>query len=366
MVQNLKFAFAFIFAITISIAAYGQPLRPPELPTPDSGTATESIQPGGAEPGYLGLLADDRQENSAGARVKDIMPDSPAAQAGLKTDDLLTSANGRPIHSMDDMIAVLQPLPAGAKVTFEIQRQGQPQTVSVTLGQRPPPDQRKFQQFGRLPDAPPDDSAVGSSSIGQSSQMPQRNFGPQPGTTSAPPPLLGVRTNNVTEQDRARLGLSSTAGAHVIARTRGSAAEKANIPLDAVIVGVNGDAVNSSTDLSALLARVGAGRSVELTYIYNGKTVRTSATLGAMPAGSPMPQGNAWPPSGATPAPPLPGDIAREQNPGSPTGSPTPPQQPTYRVSQPTDAQRIEMLERRVHELEQRIKELEDRSARGT
>jgi hypothetical protein len=199
---------------------------------------------------------------------------------------------------------------------------------------------------------------------------PQRNFGPQGGMPSAPPaPLLGVRTVDVTGQDRARLGLPSAAGAHVIARTRGSAAEKANIPLDAVIVGVNGESVGSPADLSALLARVGAGGTVQLTYFYDHKNVNAKVTLGTMPLGSPMPQGSAWssggmspPGMGASPSGTMPSDIGRMQNPAEPL--PMPPQS-SYPVAPPTDAQRIEQLERRMHELEQRVKELEDRSARG-
>ena len=376
----------FLVALLIASIAAAQPLRPPDLPSPSAqpeaippGQAGAADQAGGNEPGYLGLIADDQQEHNAGARLKEVIPDGPAAQAGLQQDDLLTSVNGKPIHSLDDMASVLQQLPAGAKVTFEIQRDGKSQTAVVTLGKRPSADQRKFQNFGRqpgghadqsLPDQPLEQPSLDQPPLGSTmdSRSPSaaRLYGPSASGVAPPPPLLGIRTNNVTDQDRARLGLSSTAGAHVIARTRGSAAEKANIPLDAIIVSVNGQAVGSPNDLSALLAQAGAGSTIELTYLYNRQPTTARVTLGAMPAGSPISPAGGWPPAGGGDPDSLSRDLARPQyrgmpmNPGRANIAPTPGDQ-----AQPAgDAERIEMLERRVRELEQRVKELEERAQR--
>ena len=376
----------FLVALLIASIAAAQPFRPPDLPAPSTqpeaippGQAGAGDQAGGNEPGYLGLIADDKQEHNAGARLKEVIPDGPAAQAGLQQDDLLTSVNGKPIHSLDDMASVLQQLPAGAKVTFEIQRDGKSQTAVVTLGKRPSADQRKFQNFGRqpggqgdqsMPDQPLEQPSIDQPPLGSTmdSRSPSaaRLYGPSPSGV-APPPLLGIRTNNVTDQDRARLGLSSTAGAHVIARTRGSAAEKANIPLDAIIVSVNGQAVGSPNDLSALLAQAGAGSTIELTYLYNRQPTTARVTLGAMPTGSQMPPANSWPPASGGDPDSLSRDLARPQyrgmpmNPGRATTSPP---MPGDQAQPAGDAERIEMLERRVRELEQRVKELEDKLQR--
>jgi membrane-associated protease RseP (regulator of RpoE activity) len=303
----------------------------------------------------------------------------------LQHDDLLTSVNGKPIHSLDDMASVLQQLPAGAKVTFEVQRDGKSQTAVVTLGKRPSADQRKFQNFGRQPSGQADqlapDQQFGQPSIDQPplgstmdmrSPMPTRSYGPS-ASGIAPPPLLGVRTNNVTEQDRARLGLSSTSGAHVIARTRGSAAEKANIPLDAVIVAVNGQAVSSPNDLSALLAQADGGSTIELTYLYNRQPTTARVTLSTLPQAGPMSTAGGWPPAGGADTGSFSRDMARPQyrgmpmNPGGTTNSAGPmssPPMPGDQTHPPGDAERIEMLERRVRELEQRVKVLEDRAQR--
>lgn len=357
-----------------SSAAHAQPMRPPELPTP-------SPQQAGAEPGYLGMVADDRQENGRGVRVKDVDPDSPAAKAGLQTEDLITAINGQPIHSDDDLGNLLRPLQPGTKVTFQIDRQGKSQNVEATLTRRPPPEQRRYQNFGRLPEAPadqPGQTPAGQSSpqqlpAGQSSMpsqlspsggMPSPSIGPG----FLPRPQLGVRTMPVTEQDRIRLGLPSVAGAHVIDRTPGSPAEKANVPADSVITAVNGTPVSSPSDLSALLARAGAGAEIELTYFYNGNSARTKATLGFSGASRDIGRAGSM---AAGPTNPPTANAPSNWPPSVPFPTSTPPRQtsalpPQNRAqSSAADAQRIDALERRIQQLEQKVQDLESRQPHG-
>jgi serine protease Do len=336
--------------------AHAQPMRMPDA----------SAAPAGAEPGYLGMIGDDRQENGRGVRVQDVDPDSPAAKAGLRADDLITAINGQPIHSDEDLGKILQPLSAGSKVTFQIQRQNQTQNIEVTLERRPAPEQRRYQSFGRLPNGPldetnqpvaaspstPPQTLPGQSSSPNRFSAPNAMLAPTLSSGSLPRPLLGVRTMPVTDQDRVRLRLPSVAGAHVMDRTPGSPAEKANIPADSVITALNGSPVTTPTDLSALLARAGAGSEVEVTYFYNGNSASTKVTLG-FPGASrdisrPNPSNSAANPSGQSNWPP---------------SVPMPTNNPSARG---TDAQRIEALERRIQQLEQKVNDLESRQQHGT
>jgi PDZ domain len=373
-------AILFTLPLCWPTVAQAQPMRSPEL------SALETVQPG-VEPGYLGMVADDRSENGRGVRVKDVDPDSPAAKAGLQPDDLITAINGQAIQSDEAFGGLLRPLQAGAKVDFKIDRQGTAQNIEVTLGRRPPPDQRRFQNFGRLPEAPadqPGDAAAAQSSPGRYSSEPSMPTPPQPSATpssaaqmpppslgpgSLPRPLLGVRTLAVTQQDQMRLGLPSAAGAHVLGRNPGSPAEKANIPLDSVITALNGAPVATPNDLTAMLARAGAGSEVELTYYYNGAPTQTKVTLGFPGASRDLGRG---PPQGTTQSSLPPSNSASNWPPPNPmplgnqsrSMGAMPPQSATQ--SSPADTQRIEALERRVQQLEQRIQELENRPQRGT
>jgi hypothetical protein len=335
------------------------------------------------------MVADDRDENGHGVRVKDVDPDSPAAKAGLQAEDLITAVNGQPVQSGESLGATLHSLQAGAKVDFKIDRQGTAQNIAVTLGRRPPPDQRRFQNFGRLPAAPADqssDAAAQQSSPGRYSSMPTPPQlsasassvpqsppvampAPSLGLGSLPRPLLGVRTLAVTQQDQMRLGLPSTAGAHVLGRNPGSPAEKANIPLDSVITALNGMPVATPNDLTAMLARAGAGSEVELTYYYNSAPTQTKVTLGLLAASRDL--GRLPPQIAASSTPPSSSSASNwpPSNPMSSANQPrsmgtTPPQSSAQ--SNTADAQRIETLERRVQQLEQRIQELENRPQHGT
>jgi hypothetical protein len=263
------------------------------------------------------------------------------------------------------MGAVLKPLPPDAKVSFEIERHGQTQTVNVTLGNRPPPGQRKFQNFGRVEQQNP--------SQGQPSAQPgpgtRYTDQPDPGM-AARPALLGIKTLPVDEQTRTRLRLPSNAGALVISRTLGSPAEKANIPLDAVIVALDGQRVGNPNELSALLTQAGAGKTIELTYLWNGETARSNVTLGVAAAGLnptrvPAPGGVAndigRAPPGSMP------NAASNTIRGYPTpGYGTVPPNATMPNPARSDAQRVEALEQRVRELEEKVRQLEDQVQRRT
>ncbi|MEV7622910.1 site-2 protease family protein [Actinoplanes sp. NPDC089786] len=65
----------------------------------------------------------------------------PAAAAGLKTDDIITAINGKPIDNYGQLTDTIRALPAGP-AEFAYSRAGQPGTASVDLvaAQRPPLD----------------------------------------------------------------------------------------------------------------------------------------------------------------------------------------------------------------------------------
>lgn len=65
------------------------------------------------------------------ARVGEILPDSPAAKAGLQRGDRIVAINGQPIRSWEDMTKIVRDNPE-KPLDFEIQRGGQRLHVSIT------------------------------------------------------------------------------------------------------------------------------------------------------------------------------------------------------------------------------------------
>jgi 2-alkenal reductase len=62
---------------------------------------------------------------------------SPAADAGIKTGDIVISINGQAIDALHPLDAVLTQFAPGDKITLEVIRGQEHKTVSVTLGTRP-------------------------------------------------------------------------------------------------------------------------------------------------------------------------------------------------------------------------------------
>jgi S1-C subfamily serine protease len=72
-----------------------------------------------------------------GAQGPAIVPGSPAAQAGLREGDIVTSIEGVAIDIEHPLDAVLTQFAPGRTVTLEILRDGETRSVQVTLGTRP-------------------------------------------------------------------------------------------------------------------------------------------------------------------------------------------------------------------------------------
>lgn len=67
------------------------------------------------------------------AQFVEVFPNSPAAQAGILPNDLVTSINGKEVKNWDDFVTVIEQSP-GKKVTLGIQRNNQTLTLNVTVG----------------------------------------------------------------------------------------------------------------------------------------------------------------------------------------------------------------------------------------
>jgi serine protease Do len=94
----------------------------------------------GVEPGPL--TAQQRQAGRHGTRVLDVVPATPAAQAGLQVGDVITHLEGRPIGDRLDLFREVSSRLAGSTITLQLlrgsegARPGRPTTVQVTLSKK--------------------------------------------------------------------------------------------------------------------------------------------------------------------------------------------------------------------------------------
>jgi serine protease Do len=110
------------------------------------GVMESLIQYGKVTRGYLGVMIQDMNgplakefnvKDHAGALVGDVMPDGPAAKAGLESGDVIEKFNGKPVLDSRHLkmeVAVVAP---GQTVPVQILRNGTTKTLKVHVGTMP-------------------------------------------------------------------------------------------------------------------------------------------------------------------------------------------------------------------------------------
>ena len=93
---------------------------------------------------------------------------------------------------------------------------------------------------------------------------------------------LGVVIQNVTEDLAKSFGLSEAKGALVADVSDSGPAEKAGLKRGDVIVGFNGQDIESSSQLPAVVAKTPVGDRVDVDIIRNGKTKTLSVRIGEL------------------------------------------------------------------------------------
>jgi len=107
---------------------------------------------GKVEWGWLGVRIDEITEDNVadyglpeprGVAIQSVIPDQPAAKAGLRAKDIVLSIDGAAISAPRDLQRVIAGTPAGKAVRMLLIREGQEQELVVTVGRYPEGDEEK-------------------------------------------------------------------------------------------------------------------------------------------------------------------------------------------------------------------------------
>jgi S1-C subfamily serine protease len=105
--------------------------------------ADDIIATGSARHSWLGVEGADLDPTNAkdigitgGAKVTKVADDSPASLAGLKSDDVIVALDGSKVTSMSAFVVALRGHHPGDAITLQILRGSDPQTMTVTLGEK--------------------------------------------------------------------------------------------------------------------------------------------------------------------------------------------------------------------------------------
>ena len=137
--QNIGFAIAIdsVKPQLASLQAGGHRRCPAPPAPPRRRRPTRPTWESASGPVTPTLQQQDHLTPSTGALVVAVEAGSPAAQGGLKANDVIVSLNGMPITRATALTTALHPLNPGDVVQVGIYRGSAQQTVSVTLGTNP-------------------------------------------------------------------------------------------------------------------------------------------------------------------------------------------------------------------------------------
>ena len=71
-----------------------------------------------------------------GAAVRAVTENGPAAQAGLQTNDIITTVNGQSISGSADLVRIVKAANPGDTLELSVYRQGQTLSVTLTVGEQ--------------------------------------------------------------------------------------------------------------------------------------------------------------------------------------------------------------------------------------
>ncbi len=102
------------------------------------GVADQLIKNGVAVHAQLGVEASSfSNATTSGAQVQTVVPNGPAAKAGLQPGDVITNLDGRTIEDVDTLVVAVRSHSPGDSVTVQFLHKGKQQTATATLTKAP-------------------------------------------------------------------------------------------------------------------------------------------------------------------------------------------------------------------------------------
>jgi serine protease Do len=206
--------------------------------------------------GYLGLASQPVTEQMAkalhlsgdsGALVASVVPDGPAAKAGVQPGDVIQSVNGEAVATPRDLAVDVAAVKPGDTAKLDILRNGETQNVSVAVA-----------------------------------QMPNERTADAGNQSGAPQGKVGVALAPLSPDMRAKLDLpDGTKGAVVAQVEPGSPADAAGIQAGDVIIGVGSHAVASPEEAVKAIHEASKVKdtALALRIIRDGQAAFVAVTL---------------------------------------------------------------------------------------
>ncbi|MBC7221778.1 Do family serine endopeptidase [Candidatus Bipolaricaulota bacterium] len=168
-----------------------------------------------------------------GALVTEVVPNSPAAKAGIKSGDVIVEVEGKKVKNSSDLQMAIMYRRPGEKVTVTLVRDRRTMTLEVVLEERP---------------------AEGTVTPGQGFVK------------------FGLTVQDLTPELKSRYGITRDSGVVVVSVEPGSRGYWGGVQVGDLIVEVNRQPISSTVDWNRIVSQLGEDEEVLLTVVRAGRT----------------------------------------------------------------------------------------------
>lgn len=182
--------------------------------------------------GWLGVTIQDIDENTAralgldsprGALVGSVIPNEPAANAGIIAGDILLNVNGKKMSDAGELLREIASFKPNDTITVTLWRNGSTKDVRLTLGERK--TNQQVASFNQQQGTPQDLAAT----------------------------MLGLAVRPLNAEEARALNLNKPQGLVIIGIKQGSPASEADLRTGDIITTANLKSVNSNAELDNVL-----------------------------------------------------------------------------------------------------------------
>ena len=182
-----------------------------------------------------------------GALVSQVFPGGPAAKAGLKSGDVVTALNGKPVASPSELSRAVAAVPPGSTVKLEVLRDGKARTLEAKVTER-------------------DEQAVEQGRQGQGAEQPPESNA-----------NVGLSVAPITPDLARRLGVSQGEGLAVTQVAPNSAAEAAGVQAGDVLLELQRQPTSTVEAYRKLARTIKPGDSVLFRVRRGGSAIYLAA-----------------------------------------------------------------------------------------
>jgi serine protease Do len=293
--MKARYVFSLLTAIilTAGVALAQEPAPPPA--DDDFGNTFSFFVDGG---GFLGVYGEDISRDNMskyhlsgeprGVGITRITPDSPAQKAGLRQNDVILRFDGENVTSVRKLNRLVSEIAPDHNVRITISRDGSEQELTATIGKRNNLNAARDLFGGKQPRVWKWEGPRGADKFPNVEKFPMEKFPDLPDNSNDLAIIMGnsrrigVSTMELSKQLADYFGVANGNGVLVTAVSDDGPAAKSGVKAGDVITAVDGEAVDSPTDVARMINRKKEG-DVTLTVIRNKtqQTIRVTPRQGA-------------------------------------------------------------------------------------